>query len=52
MIAHLRHWLHRRRHPLRYAHLDALLRTQALPRAGVPLLHRTPPQKVGSSLGY
>lgn len=32
MIARLRHWLHRRRHPLRYAHFDALLRTQALNR--------------------
>ena len=32
MIERLRHRLHRRRHPLRYAHLDALLRTQALPR--------------------
>ncbi|PKO68794.1 MAG: hypothetical protein CVU23_06820, partial [Betaproteobacteria bacterium HGW-Betaproteobacteria-17] len=32
MIARLRHWLHRRRHPLRYAHLDQLLRTQALHR--------------------
>lgn len=32
MIARLRHWLHRRRHPLRYAHLDALLRTQAMSR--------------------
>jgi phenylacetate-CoA ligase len=32
MIDHLRHWLHRRRHPLRYAHLDRLLRTQALDR--------------------
>lgn len=32
MIDRLRHWLHRRRHPARYAHLDALLRTQALPR--------------------
>jgi len=32
MIARLRHWLHRRRHPLRYAHLDALLRTQSLKR--------------------
>jgi len=32
MIARLRHWLHRRRHPLRYAHLDALLRAQALNR--------------------
>lgn len=32
MIARLRHWLHRRRHPLRYAHLDALLRTQAMKR--------------------
>ncbi|MHB1187004.1 phenylacetate--CoA ligase family protein [Thiobacillus sp.] len=32
MIERLRHWLHRRHHPLRYAHLDALLRTQALNR--------------------
>ncbi len=32
MISHLRHWLHRRRHPLRYAQLDALLHTQALRR--------------------
>ena len=32
MIERLRHRLHRRRHPLRYAHLDALLRTQALSR--------------------
>jgi phenylacetate-CoA ligase len=32
MITRLRHWLHRRRHPLRYAHLDALLRTQSLKR--------------------
>jgi len=32
MIERLRHRLHRRRHPLRYAHLDALLRAQALPR--------------------
>jgi len=32
MIERLRHRLHRRRHPLRHAHLDALLRTQALPR--------------------
>ncbi|HET9462435.1 MAG TPA: hypothetical protein VFO43_00515 [Thiobacillus sp.] len=32
MIDRLRHWLHRRRHPLRYAHLDRLLRTQALNR--------------------
>lgn len=32
MIERLRHRLHRRRHPLRYAHLDALLRTQTLPR--------------------
>jgi phenylacetate-CoA ligase len=29
MIAGLRHALHRRRHPLRYAHLDRLLHTQA-----------------------
>jgi phenylacetate-CoA ligase len=33
MIVHLRHWLHRRRHPQRYAHLDQLLKTQALDRA-------------------
>lgn len=33
MSAALRHWLHRSQRPLRYAHLDALLRTQALPRA-------------------
>jgi phenylacetate-CoA ligase len=32
MIARLRHGLHRRRHPLRHAQLDALLRTQALRR--------------------
>jgi phenylacetate-CoA ligase len=32
MITRLRHWLHRRRHPLRYAHLGALLRTQAMKR--------------------
>ncbi|HQS82277.1 MAG TPA: hypothetical protein PKV42_07425 [Thiobacillus sp.] len=32
MIARLRHWLHRRHHPLRYDHLDALLRTQSLKR--------------------
>lgn len=32
MIEPLRHWIHRRRHPLRYAHLDSLLRTQALNR--------------------
>ncbi|KVW93409.1 phenylacetate--CoA ligase family protein [Thiobacillus denitrificans] len=32
MIARLRHWLHRRRHPLRYAHLGPLLHTQALRR--------------------
>jgi phenylacetate-CoA ligase len=30
MIARLRHGLHRHRYPLRYAQLDALLRTQAL----------------------
>jgi phenylacetate-CoA ligase len=30
MIDRLRHWLHRLRHPLRYAHLDRLLRTQPL----------------------
>jgi len=32
MIDRLRHWLHRRRHPMRYAQLDQLLRTQALNR--------------------
>lgn len=32
MIDQLRHWLHRRRHPRRYAHLGTLLRTQALNR--------------------
>ncbi len=32
MIDRLRHWLHRRRHPARYAQLDTLLRTQALSR--------------------
>ncbi len=33
MSAGLRRWLHRRQRPLRYAHLDELLRTQALPRS-------------------
>lgn len=32
MIDRLRHWLHRRRHPLRYAQLDQLLCTQAMGR--------------------
>ena len=32
MIDRLRHWLHRRRHPLRHEQLDTLLRTQALNR--------------------
>lgn len=32
MIDRLRHWLHRRRNPARYAQLDTLLRTQALSR--------------------
>jgi len=32
MIDRLRHWLHRRRHPLRYVHLDQLLRTQSMRR--------------------
>ncbi len=32
MIPALRHWLHRRRHPVRYAQLDQLLRNQALSR--------------------
>ncbi len=33
MIPGLRHWLHRRRYPERYAQLDLLLRNQALDRA-------------------
>lgn len=33
MSAALRRWLHRRQRPLRYAHLDQLLRTQALSQA-------------------
>ncbi len=32
MLRSLRHWLHRRRYPLRYAQLDQLLRNQALSR--------------------
>ncbi|MDD5390410.1 MAG: hypothetical protein PHD37_13770 [Gallionellaceae bacterium] len=32
MIPALRHWLHARRHPLRYTQLDQLLRNQALSR--------------------
>ena len=32
MLSALRHWLHRRRYPLRYAQLDQLLRNQALSR--------------------
>jgi len=35
MIPALRHWLHRRRHPVRYAQLDQLLRNQALSREQV-----------------
>jgi len=35
MIDRLRHWLHRRRHPARYAQLDTLLRTQALSRVAL-----------------
>ena len=35
MIAHLCHWLHRRRHPQRYAQLDELLKTQTLDRAAL-----------------
>ncbi len=31
MIDRLRHWLHRRRYPLRHAHLVTLLHTQAMP---------------------
>lgn len=32
MIERMRHWLHRHRHPIRYAQLDTLLHTQALSR--------------------
>ena len=32
MIDHLRYGLHRQRHPVRYAHFDRLLRTQAMNR--------------------
>ena len=32
MIRPLRHWLHRRQYPARYAHLETLLRTQTLSR--------------------
>ena len=35
MIHHLRHWLHKQRYPQRYAHLDKLLRNQALSREQV-----------------
>ena len=35
MSAALRQWLHRRQRPLRYAHLDGLLRTQAMSRPQV-----------------
>jgi len=35
MIPALRHWLHRRRHPVRYAQLDQLLHNQALSREQV-----------------
>lgn len=35
MIHSLRHWLHRRRYPQRYAHLDQLLRNQSLTREQV-----------------
>jgi len=35
MIEHLRHWLHRRGHPVRYADLERLLRNQALSREEV-----------------
>jgi phenylacetate-CoA ligase len=35
MIHPLRHWLHRRRHPQRYIHLDQLLRNQSLTREQV-----------------
>jgi phenylacetate-CoA ligase len=35
MIVRLRHWLHRRRHPQRYAQLDQLLKTQTLDRAAL-----------------
>ncbi|HQT30654.1 MAG TPA: hypothetical protein PLE48_06365 [Thiobacillus sp.] len=35
MIARLRHWLHRRRYPQRYAQLDQLLQNQTLDRAAL-----------------
>ncbi|MDO9224418.1 MAG: hypothetical protein Q8M09_08720 [Pseudomonadota bacterium] len=35
MIRPLRHWLHARQHPLRYAQLDQLLRNQSLSREAV-----------------
>lgn len=35
MIPALRHWLHRRHHPGRYAQLDALLQNQALSRTAL-----------------
>lgn len=35
MIARLRHWLHRRRYPQRYAQLDQLMQTQTLDRAAL-----------------
>lgn len=35
MIARLRHWLHRRRYPQRYAQLDQLMQTQLLDRAAL-----------------
>jgi phenylacetate-CoA ligase len=38
MIHHLRHWLHRRRYPPRYAQLEQLLRNQAMSRE--ELLHK------------
>ena len=40
MIPALRHWLHRRRHPVRYAQLDQLLRNLALNREQVMEQHR------------
>jgi phenylacetate-CoA ligase len=35
MMARLRHWLHRRRYPQRYAQLDQLMPTQTLDRAAL-----------------
>lgn len=49
MIDRLRHALHRRRHPLRYAHLEHLLKTQALNRAQ---LHARQQQALGDIVTF